>query len=338
MGRIIKLAQLKESHLILWELIIISPLYFFFSLINLSVKLRITSAWGNGTLVRSHGLFIQFIGTNNEQSRILQFMIPEALHRILGISIEHGYMLQRLGFVFLTFCCFHFYLRAWFGLSGAFSGVIFLSAIMPLTYMNHLQESSPLLMLTFLLSLWAIRERKTFLLILAFIVGAFNNETILILPLAYFLYNYESTDLKAFRKLIWRTFLISLPLIIIIGSIRYLTRNNPPLAPLWQLPNNIFAFQAGFKSGLLSASNFIFYIFNLVWIYAFLEINNKPLFMRRLSVLIPVFLFIHLLIARLEETRLMLPLSFLVIPMGLWFIFYSRSDVSSPFKKTSLEG
>jgi hypothetical protein len=89
-------------------------------------------------------------------------------------------------------------------------------------------------------------------------------------------------------------------------------------------------FRAGLKSGLLSASNFIFYMFNLLWLYAFLRLKHKPLFMRRLSLIIPAFVAVHLLVARLEETRLMLPLSFLLIPMGLWFIYYSRPDASMP--------
>jgi hypothetical protein len=196
--------------------------------------------------------------------------------------------------------------------------------------MNHLQESSPLLLLTFLIGLWAIRDKKTVLLIGTFVIGGLNNETMLILPLAYFLFNFQSSDVTSLLKLAWKTFLISFPLIIIIVSIRYLTRNNPALAPLWQLPNNINNFKDGFKSGLLSASNFIFYLFNLFWLYAYLGLKHKPLFMRRLSIIIPAFVAVHLLVARLEETRLMLPLSFLIIPMGLWFIFYSRPDASMP--------
>ena len=264
-----------EIPLKIWETVFFAPIYFFLSLINLHLKLRITPIWGDGSLLNDHDMFIRFIGTNNEQSRILQFMIPEVIHRIIGVSVENAYMIQRLGFVFLTFCCFHVYLRKWFNLAGAFSGVVFLSSIMPLTYMNHLQESSPLLLLTFLLSLWAIRERKTVLLMVVFTVGAFNNETLLILPLAYFLNNYNRTDLHGLIKLIWKTFLVSLPLIIIIGTIRYITRNNPPLAPLWQFSNNISNFYMGFKSGVLSASNFIFYLFNLLWIYAFLGFKKK---------------------------------------------------------------
>ena len=57
---------------------------------------------------------------------------------------------------------------------------------MPLTYFNHLQESAPLLALTFLLALWAIRERRTLVYTSVLFVGAFNNETMLFLPASTF--------------------------------------------------------------------------------------------------------------------------------------------------------
>ncbi len=325
--------RLTEVPLIMWEILTVTPIYFFFSLINLRVKLHLTPAWGDGTLVQNHEMFTQFIGPNHEQSRILQFAIPEILHRLLGLSVEHAYILQRLGFVFLALSCFHFYLRAWFGVSGAFSGAVFLSAIMPLSYMNHLQESSPLLLLTFLIGLWAIREKKNVLLIGTLVVGGLNNETMLILPLAYFLYNYQSSDAKSLNRLAWKTFLISIPLLIIVGSIRYLTRDNPPLGSFWQLPYNIMSIRAGFKSGLMSAILFIFYLFNMFWFYSFVGLKSKPLFMRRVSLIIPIFVTIHLLVARLEETRLMLPLGFLLIPMGLWTIYFAKSDASKPIMR-----
>ncbi len=145
-------------------------------------------------------------------------------------------MIQRLVFFFLVLTCFHFYMRAWFGAQGAFSGVVLLDVIMPLTYLNHLQESSPLLMLTFLVSLWAICDNRTFLLIASLFIGGLNNETMLILPMVYFFYNYRTPQLRSLLSLIRKTVLISLLIFLTVATIRYFTRNNPPLAPLWQLP------------------------------------------------------------------------------------------------------
>src|SRR5258708_3837793 len=132
------------------ELLIFSPIYFILALINLRLKLYLTPTWFDGTLARNHALLLQFNYTNNEQSRLLQFWIPEALHQVFSLTDEQSYELQRWVFVFLTFVCFHFYLRKWFNLSQSFSAVLFLAAVMPLSYVDDLQESAPLLFLTFL--------------------------------------------------------------------------------------------------------------------------------------------------------------------------------------------
>src|SRR6266850_7022609 len=133
------------------ELLKFGSAYFFVALIELQAKLSVTRAWFDGTLVDIHGRLLAFQWMNNEQSRLLQFYIPEAFRRLLGLSVIHAYILQRWLFVFLAFLCFHAYLRKWFDARLAFAGVMTLAAIMPLSYFNDLQESSALLLLTFLL-------------------------------------------------------------------------------------------------------------------------------------------------------------------------------------------
>ena len=172
------------------EMLLFGAVYFFVALIQLRTKLVATPTWFDGTLERNHALLRAFQHTNNEQSRLLQFYIPEALHRVAGLSIAHAYLLQHWAFVLATLLCFHAYLRRWFTPGAAFAGVMTLAAILPLTYMDDLQESAPLLMLTFLLALWAIRERHAGWYTFTLAAGALNNETMLVLPAAYFFCNF----------------------------------------------------------------------------------------------------------------------------------------------------
>ena len=111
------------------ELLTFGLIYFFLSFINLRVKLLVTPDWFNGVLVYCQELLLQFNYTNDEQSRLLQFYIPELFRRLFSLSIEHAYILQRWMFVFLAFICFHKYLRKWFSVQGSFSGVLFLAAM-----------------------------------------------------------------------------------------------------------------------------------------------------------------------------------------------------------------
>jgi hypothetical protein len=307
------------------ELLKFGSVYFFMALINLRLKLTMARAWFDGGLLDNHQHLLAFQYVNNEQSRLLQFYIPETLHRLLGLSVVHSYILQRWLFILAAFICFHFYLRKWFDAKLAFAGVAFLAAIMPLAYFNELQESAPLLLLTFLLALWAIREHRTGWYILILTVGAANNETMLILPAVFFFYNFKGFELKRLLRLSIITLGSSLPAYVLVGTIRYINRDRPRLAPAWQWPNNIRGMWQQFDTPPIdywAASYFyIFFIFGVFWLYAFLEYTKKPLFLRRTALMIPLFILAHLLTSIISEVRLMLPLSFVIIPMAFFYLF-----------------
>ena len=324
--------MLKVDREKLNEFLMFSSIYFFIAFICVRVKLFITPAWFNGQLAKIHSQLITFSYVNNEQSRLLQFYIPELFRDILGIQIEHAYILQRWLFTFLAFVFFHYFLKKWFDKKTGFAGVLFLAAIMQLSYFNHLQESSPLLLLTFLSALWAIREEQTCLLLLVFVIGGLNNETMLILPLVYFLYHYKSFDLKHLLKLGIKTALLSLPLYAVVLTIRYFTWDYPRLAEFWQLSNNLNMMfnnlHADFFDLFWAAYLYIFLIFNILWVFAFLRFKDKPLFLRRSSLMIPIFIAIHMIAGNISEVRLMLPIAFLIIPMAFCYIFPLKNQAA----------
>jgi len=316
----------------LGELFKFGSVYFLVALIELEAKLSATRAWFDGTLDGNHRLLLAFQYTNNEQSRLLQFYIPEAFVRLLGLSVINAYILQRWLFVFLALLCFHAYLRKWFDVRLAFAGVMSLAAIMPLSYFNDLQESSPLLLLTFLLGLWAIREHRNgwYMLILA--VGAVNNETMLFLPAVYFFYGFNGLQWRRLGRLALAILATSLPAFLLFGAIRYLNRDRPHLGPVWQLPNNIEGLLGQLKSSPLDYWRayyfYIFFIFGALWVYAFLKYARKPLFLRRAALMIPLFVLGHLLTGRIHEVRQMVPLSFLILPMAFFYLFREQRETT----------
>lgn len=312
------------------ELLVFSPVYFFLSLIDLQAKLAVSSYWFDGTLVADHHALVQFDYFNNEQSRVLQYAIPEMIQRLFGMTTEHAYMVQRFTFVLLAFVLFHFYLRKWFDVPGAFAGVLFLSAIMPLTFINDLQESGPLLLVTFVAALWAIREANLPAILTAFLIGGLNNETMLALPIVYFFYNFRSKKLNDLVAVTRNTILVSLPLVLTVGPIRFITRDHPQLGGSWHLPDNLNGILNSLHVDpldLYSASYlYIFFIFGAFWVYAFLRFKEKPLFLRRASWMIPVFIGAHLVTGVIHEVRQMLPLSFIIIPMAFFFVFPTKDE------------
>lgn len=295
------------------------PLYLVFSFLTLVVKLRLTPAWFNGNLVRNHKSLLEFTYTNNEQSRILQFQIPEFFHQVFGFSIVDSYMLQRWLFVALALIVFHVFLRAWFSSIRSFACVMTLLAIMPYTYMNHLQESAPLLMLTFILGLWAIREGKAFVFSAVLFVGVMNNETMLILAVLWLFCRLQSFDLSSLFRESLRTFLIGAPALAFFFYIRYLTKDNPHLGEPFTLYTNLSRIQ---KSLLGSPFDWyrkvylgIFFVFGPMWIFIFMNLRTKPEFFKRCLWFLPFFIVPHFLTGVIYEVRQMIPLAYIVIPM-----------------------
>jgi len=301
-------------------------IYLGLAFINLRIKIALTPDWHNGHLISQHQQLMDFLYRNHEQSRLLQFYIPDFLVQLFHISIPQAYSLRRFIFVSLSFICFHLYLKKWFDDKGAFLGVVFLAAIMPLSYQDHLQESASLLMFSFLLGLWSIRDNHPWLFCLILALGAFNNETILILPLVYFLYHYQSAQLKPFSKLLFKTILLSIPAFLIFASIRYFTRNNGGYGEkIWHLPDNteniIEALLVHPLDYFSESYLFIFMLYGIFWIIAFLKFQDMPRFLQRAGLMIPIFIIIHFLTGVIEETRQMIPIAFLIIPMGLFYLF-----------------
>lgn len=307
------------------ELVRLSCVYFFLAFINLRVKLALTPAWMDGRLERNHGLLTAFQYVNHEQSRWLQFGFPELLHRVLGLEIVDAYVLQRWLFVFLAFVAFHAYLRRWFDPRGCFLGVALLAALMPLSYFDHLQESAPLLLLTFLLGLWAIREGRDGWYAAILALGALNNETVLILPAVYLFVHFEGFDARHLSKLWTRTVGTALPAFAVTLAIRWTTRDRPYLGG-GQLGNafgrNVEGVVAGLGTSPLDWWNtpylFPLLLYGALWVFAFQGFSGKPRFLRRASLVVPIFVGIHVAVAVLYEVRQLLPLAFLLIPLALF--------------------
>ena len=65
------------------ELFRFSWIYLGLAFVNLRVKLFVTTAWYNGSLSDMHQRLLAFDFFNHEQSRLLQFWIPELFHQLL---------------------------------------------------------------------------------------------------------------------------------------------------------------------------------------------------------------------------------------------------------------
>jgi len=309
------------------------PIYLALSLINLILKIRATPAWFDGELARNHESLLRFTYTNNEQSRLFQFLIPELFVRLFGLSVEHAYLVQRLGFVWLAFVLFHIYMRHWFDAGRSFAGVVLLAAIMPLTYPLDLQESFSFLMVSFLLGLWAIRADRPVLFALALILGALDNETTLVLPAVYFFAHVRGWRPRALWDVGWRTLAVAAPAYLVTAIIRYINRHQPHLGGAWHLPDNLEGLWNDVQRSPLDYYEAkylgLLFVYGALWVYAYLGWARKPPFLRAGLLMIPLFLVSHLLTGIIAEPRQMIPLAYIIIPASFCWLF-PDGTISNP--------
>jgi hypothetical protein len=317
------------------EVLLFVPIYFFLSLTNLILKLRMTPEWINGTLDGIHNQLMAFQYANNEQSRLLQFLIPEFLRRVFSLTIESSYALARLLFVFMAFVVFHSFLRKWFSQAESFAGVLILSGSMAITFLIHdLQESAPLLMLLFILALWALREKKDLLFGLFLILGGgLTNETMLVMAAGYFFFRITSAKVSNIIKTGFTTVLIVLPAFLVQGGIRYINRNQPHLGGAYHFPDNLAGIWNEIRNpvGALFHGMYLypFMIFSIFWIYAVAGYPKSPRFLKAMFWVIPFFVAGNLITDKIAESRQMIPLGFILIPMSMFFILHEETQQST---------
>ncbi len=282
------------------------------SYLNLRIKLYLTPSWYNGTLLQNHNSLIQFNYYNNEQSRILQYYIPEIIHNIFQINIVNCYLIQRLTFISFAFYFFYFFNKKWITPFQSIIGVLILALIIPLTYKNHLQESFSFLFLSFLLALWCIRENKLYAFSFVLLIGALNNETILYTPIIFLFYNSKFRNLLFVLK---KTILISSPAFIVAAIMRLVTIDRPHLGGAWHLQENMHNLDEPFL------------LFNILWLLPFIFFKRLPYFLKCALLSIPFFVIPHLITGIISETRQMLPLGFILIPSSIitWNISFNKN-------------
>lgn len=307
----------KKRWLLICLVLIIT---FVLSYISLHLKLEVTPAWNNGILEHNHELLMNFEYTNNEQSRLLQFYIPEFFIRTFEISVIKAYMLQRLIFVWAMLFAFYLFLEKWFTIWGASICVIFVWILQNSTFANDLQESSALLALTFLGGIWAIRDNKPIAFMIILTIGGINNETILFLPATYFFYNFSTKDILSNWKIAVKTIALSIPAFTAVGIIRYINRNQPHLGGAWHWEENI------------DNINKLYDFLHFYWFLPLLAIFLLPKFLQRSYLSLPLFILPHLITGIIEETRQMVPLTFIIVPSCLITIILISDRIRSIYR------
>ncbi len=258
------------------------------------------------------------VGDSN-QFRLASFWLAEGTSRVFGVPVYAAYLTDRFIFTFLMFCVFYLFLLKWFDHRGAFLGTTILAAITPITYLPFIQESDYILQFLFLIGLWIIRDGKWIGLFILIFIATFAKETIVFIIPFYFLYNWNNKNkLKIIIK--------SVIMVLIWAGAYYITRYlffDGDNSSIWQLPHNIEAIKSYFKfMPFLNITLSWIPLFGVMWVLAFWDIKKKPRYLATTAPFIIIFMILHFIMGWPEETRIILPLAFLVIPSAMLSINY----------------
>jgi hypothetical protein len=134
------------------------------------------------------------LGATGLNIRIGTIYLAEELRRVTGLAVTKVYKLLDTVFLFTAMLALFFYLRRWVPDHLCVIGLLYVAAILPLTYFQHYFHPWDRIQLSiWILLLYLVRERRFWLLALGLAVSIFVKNDTILLPGLYFVV-YISRD------------------------------------------------------------------------------------------------------------------------------------------------
>jgi tetratricopeptide (TPR) repeat protein len=242
------------------------------------------------------------------QYRILVYWAADGLLHC-GIPFRAVYGLLRFLFIFLSAGAFHCLLSLWFTPAACIIGVLYLLAVLPLTFIRYYMQPMDLSNLFFFLAgSILIARRRDFLLVPLLFVAMLNRETAILLVLVYLLFRYD--ELKP-GTLALRAGLLFATGMGAYAGLRKLFSIKQIYADLYYLDTNL-ADPLTYLYALALFGPFLF----LAW----QRWKEQPKFLRRALLFVPFFAVIHFTMTIMVEARLWLPVLPFLVASGLWVL------------------
>ncbi len=244
------------------------------------------------------------------QYRPLTPWLAEVVWRLSGQGdLYLSYFLLRALSTGLTLWVFDRYLRVWFTAGAAAGGALALAAVIPFTYYSVIQESDPLNLLVFAATFWALAAGRDLWLIPLLLIGTLNRETTAMLPAVYLLARWGQ---EPRGRVIGRTALFAACWAAVYGGLRVGYGHRAYYTDVVML-------EANFKS--LLPTTFALLFLGVMWFLPWFAPKDAPPLLRRSRWLVPLFVALQYVVAVVQEVRLFLPLTPILIPLSWWVLF-----------------
>lgn len=258
--------------------------------------------------------------------RVLVPFVAEGLTRLLSLRTPRPTAF-RLSYRILDPCAvvmfvlfLFWWLAEWFPDDQALVGVLFVAATIPIALQDHdFQPWSLPEAALFTGALVAIHRKRFWLVAAIVALATLNRETAFFIPVAFFLMTVGTRPFEMNREnrgAILRFLILLVIWAVIFVGLRLARGTAPPLQPLADL----FRWNRDPESLRRAVTNWTLFL-GAFWIFALLGIRSAPRSLRRLALLIPLYLVTVLIWGVWFEVRLLMTLYAVIVPLALFYIY-----------------
>jgi hypothetical protein len=245
-----------------------------------------------------------------------------------------SYLLYDFFAIFFSLTAQYYFLKIFFSEDHSLIGTLFVSSVMPITFAEPYQPWSLLEPGLFSLSLILMHEKRYYSLFPVLIIATLNRATAVFIPIMFFLVHLDfQGGLKVcvprfFKKYFLKVVVLFLIWMGVRGSLWVILGKGDE----WVKPLEEIFLQNINWEYLRMASIKISIFFGACWIFAILGIKTAPAFIKRASLVIPIYLFVIGVWGIWIEIRLLTPLYPLLTALMLSFVYPCSENKNSTLK------
>lgn len=260
------------------------------------------------------------------QQRVLSFLIPEALHQGLGLSILHSYLLERFAFLALAGGAMFMLAARFVSTEKSLTALILFFMFYNLSSLAHIQPAEEINIFIFALCFLLIDSNRFGWLLLTAAVGATIKTTIIFIAPIYFIFCLLTRRPLA-RTVLETSVLSGVIIAIAAGIAQHYSEPRDYLGGFWQYTYNTQQILN------LAPQNLPFILVSLVPMACiFYSWKWQPTIIQATALVCPLFVIGHYLISRVEEFRTFMPLA---VALLIGLIIFSSQLIQA--QSTNLE-
>jgi hypothetical protein len=261
------------------------------------------------------------------QYRIMSYMIPELIHRALGVGVSKAYGIWRVASLWASLVALHFYLRTWFDTRSAFAGSLAFATMYTwfATQIMYIMATELPEFLFLTLSLLALARKKPgWVLLLAPLAMTFRETAVYIL-IAWAGILLVWPPKRIFQKEQRKEVLLLVLATLLTTATRAATLLylGPKYWPTEQYGPRVKLFL-----NLVDPQQYLFAVLTLgvLWVLPWIRFRSAPRFLKGTSFLFLTVFAAVLYYGRPFETRLFMPMLLAVIPLSLWSLGWQNDS------------